>query len=428
MLSKKTIIHTLFLLLCIIGNTHAAIQEISSANLFGRSLLAINQPGQYLITEDIDFAEKPIVISANNVELDLGGNTITFSNLNPFGILFATGNSNITIKNGSILNSSPEAFNISSNNNISLINLNITVASTTGIVLTNSKNIRITSVTLTGTPLIGISITTSVDVEVTTCTLKSIITKSFTGVHILNSETITCNSNIMNNIQTKKNFYGFKVISSSRIIISQNTVSMNTAGRSCTCISMIAGRHNTVSQNNIFMNSTNFLEFTSPNTKAIDNKKKFNRFIGIDIDKGEHLCIVSGNTIRDNRARYAAYGVRIQERTTEYRHIHLEKNDISTNHAQNIQFGIYDADNLSQNVYLQNKVSFHGQSLNGSSMPTIPTPKANYFMLKNCPIHNLIKEASADELSFLPEDLNNKNLSIYGYFAAFGVDAGIFHD
>lgn len=414
----KIVRHLSFLFLCSLTNTHAAIQEISSANLIGRSILAINQSGQYLITQDVDFAEKPIVISANNVELDLGGHTITFSKLNPYGILFTAGSSNIIIKNGTILNSSPEALNIS-NNNITLSDLNITAANTTGIAIVNSNNIRITSVTLTGSLRTGISITTAVDIEVKNCTLKSIITKSFTGIHVLNSETITCSGNAINTVQTKKDFYGFRVEGSSRVILSQNILSMNT-GRACTAIRMANGHQNTVSQNNIFMNSTRFLQQKTAHIGVVVDRKQSHMFIGIDIDPKEQQCVVMLNNIRDNRGSYGAYGLLIRERFGNDRRIHIEKNDISTNHGHTLQYGIYDGDNLSQNTYLRNRVSFHGQCLDGSSMPSSPEPKANYFMQKNCPIFNLIKEASADELGFLKED-EDKNLSIYGTLS------GVFH-
>ncbi|MBM3886778.1 hypothetical protein FJ364_02500 [Candidatus Dependentiae bacterium] len=470
------------LLIFFISVTHllqaVAIQkEITQKSIIG-NILHISAPGEYIVTENIHLGSVLFLIDANDVSIDLQGNTIDFSRENRYGISFMAGCTGITIKNGTIRHASAvEAISLTQNSNITLSNLDISTAGTTALLIHACSDVNLKKLEFSGTMLqTGVQIEQCLNIFVENCLMQNIYAKNFRGFSIQQSQIVVCKNNTINNVQTVNIFRGFVVQKSSRVCLTKNTITMNT-GQVCIGISLAANRHNKITNNEISMNITKAnqkhlrsiegleLEKTEVNTKDeplhsqgsdstaktqpskdivfddnfysgnieslfLDDpilemdptnrgnyQIKHGTFIGINVGSTEQFANIAHNTIKDNIGRHAAYGIRIHyyvpSKTESSRTLHIEKNEIRTNIGTNYQYGIMDQDDPSNNAYIQNKVLFHGKSLEGSSMPTSPEKKANYFMRKNCQITNLIKEAPVDDINFFTDDLNNKNLSIY---------------
>lgn len=427
---------------------HAVAEQISQATFIGRNLFLIQKPGSYCFTEHMLLDEKPIIISTNNVELDLGGNVIDFSRYNPYGILITPGCKNITIKNGFINSAAPAALSLHQNAHLTLSDLTIHAMGRTALSVTRSSFIRINHVTISGTKInSGVEITKSSNVFIESCIIRDITNEQpeedFCGIQIKNSEAITCNNNKIQNIKTTRSMSGFDIQASVRTVLSQNNISMNTA-TNCIGIDISNGQRNEITHNEISLNSTESLYTPKPDPNnpccdACANEKKRSKkrtkcpdgtsnssggnssnsatklkvFTGINVTLEEDSLIIANNKICNNISSYAAYGLYINRNLAKIRRIIIEKNDIAKNTGQKLQFGIYDGDSLSHNTYINNKVSFHGRSLDGSSLPIPALKKANYYLEKEGPITNFIRESSVNELSFFPGDLQDKNLSIY---------------
>lgn len=435
--------------------------KITQKTIARGSIFHIAKPGLYHVMENLKFGSKAFIIDTNNVIVDLQGHTLDFSKKNNYGISFIAGLSNITIKNGVIRNASAvEALTLSKNSNINLSNLVISTAGTCAILVHACSDINIDTLTLSGTMLqAGIKIEQSASVIVDRCNMKNIFVKSFCGINIQKSQIIICKNNSITNVQANSRFQGLLAQGSSRIIFDNNLITMNT-GNVFIGISLSDNRYNKITNNEISMNTTKINhrllrsiidfpdELRTANDQFNDQKSTYDlhvdpfsitrkkislnispspspspsplpggTLIGINISNNERAAVISDNKIKDNMASHAAYGIRIYSYvptdTESTRMLQIEKNEIGSNIGADFQYGIYDQDEPSSNTYIQNKVTFHGKSLDGSSMPSTPENKANYFLRKNCQITNLIKEAPADDINFFAEDLNNKNLSIY---------------
>ncbi len=450
------------LLLFFIGTTAQATTapiKVTQNGIAHNCVFHISKPGVYHVMESIKFGAMPFIIDANDVVFDLQGHTIDFSRENAYGISFMAGRKNISIKNGTIRHASGvEALSLTQNTNVTLSKLEIATAGTTALLVHSCSDINIDNLTISGTMLqTGVQIEQSASVFIDNCTMQNIFARSFRGFSIQQSQNVLCKHNIIKNVQAVTLFRGFTVQGSSRIILSKNLITMNTA-HICIGMSLSGNRHNKIVHNEISMNTTKIdqkhlrsgIDFTeelrSPNYSIESTAKRSDEFsdleelvldagngsqdtsrnayklpggtlIGINVGSSERFAAISNNTIKDNIGSYASYGIRINgylpSSTEKTRTLLFEKNEIGSNIGAKFQYGLYDGDEPSNNGYIQNKILFHGKSLDGSSMPSSPECRANYFMRKNCQITNLIKEAPVDDINFFLDDLNNKNLSIY---------------
>lgn len=382
-----------------------SVYTITQADITSRGLLLISVPGTYEFAENIYFGEKPIFINCSDVVLNLAGYSIIFSAQNPYGIRISPECEHITIKNGLIKSDSPEPFFLINVKNVTYENISFCLNSITGIVVSHSAGVTLKGIKMSGKLELGIQVGNSYATEISSCSIKNINARKFCAIKIFSSENISCLRNTISENFARKRIRGILVKDSSRIVIAQNVFSMNT-GEKCSGISLLSGSYNKISDNKIFMNATKNLHVLAENNFATT-------FIGINVGETEQETSLLRNEIRDNAGDYAAYGIYVRRGILHERHIYLEKNNISSNNGKILQFGIYDGDNLSVNAYLGNVVSFHGQSLDGSSMPLLPQKKANYYIRKNLPIANMIKETCVDELSLGFEEHSAKNISIY---------------
>jgi hypothetical protein len=440
---------------------HATTQpfKITQHSIAQNIVFHIAKPGLYKVMENIKFGTIPFIIDSNDVIFDLQGHTIDFSRENAYGISFMAGRTNITIKNGSIRQASEsETLSLTQNTEVTLSKLEISTAGTTALLVHSCSDVRIDNLTISGTMLkTGVQIEQSVNVFIDNCTMQNIYAKSFRGFCIQQCQNVVCKNNIVNNVQAVSLFQGFFVKNSSRIFLSKNLITMNTA-HICIGITLSGNRHNKIFYNEISMNTTkinqkhlrsetdfneklgnssyskksifkgsndfkNLEELvldtanTSQDSSSNANQLPDGTLIGINIGREERFATISNNIIKDNIGSYASWGIRINpyipSKRDKTRTLHIDKNQIGSNIGAKYQYGLYDADKPCHNTYIQNKILFHGKSLDGSGMPIFPECKANYFMHKNCQITNLIKEAPADNINFFTDDLNNKNLSIY---------------
>jgi hypothetical protein len=147
----------------------------------------INQPGSYYLTGNMTVPAGTIglIISANNVTLDLNGFTISTSAASTEAIRLWGGNANITILNGHITGSVTESGGVYSGPGFSYGIYSVGTA---------PSNVRVTGVSVAGCLNDGISIGNTVSTLVESCTAQTVGGSGIVGGIVKNCVATDCGS------------------------------------------------------------------------------------------------------------------------------------------------------------------------------------------------------------------------------------------
>lgn len=235
-----------FFVFFLIGSLQAAKQRCSTycqkESTIATQQLSITNPGAYLIKEDLEAAPSTsnlsiILIASSNVELDLGGKTLTLSPscYTPMkaAIELARGASNITIKNGFIQGTSDLAKIAhgvigQDNHNIKLNSLQISSCTNSGISLDygsklDFRNIKILGIANSLGSTYGIKLNYCKQVSLKNNAIRNIFCYAPSpalciGVHLEHSSQCSLNSIKISKIEATKSLScGFYSTFSSKI-------------------------------------------------------------------------------------------------------------------------------------------------------------------------------------------------------------------
>ena len=207
----------------------------------------ITQPGYYILGEAITiFAETGIYIQAENVVLDLNGQTLVVEN-DTTRILLVDQSQNIIIKNGSLIGG--QGLLVSNSNEINIENLHVADSTTTSIELQNSSKFSVTSCTIHNGAQHGIEIDANTatgiitNTVITDCAQIGVVCKGtrisiedsviqHNGVHGISIEN-SYNIHLQRNSADANSMHGIYLDANSKLIHIESCRVMGNSGIGC---------------------------------------------------------------------------------------------------------------------------------------------------------------------------------------------------
>ena len=240
------------------------------------STTTINKSGTYLIIGvPITITNPPpsgilINITAGCVLVDLGNECIDANDL--VNTVFNINNqSNIVIRNGTIINASQNAIFINNSNNVLLQNL--TIENTTGgdsIVIENSTDITLDNVTILNNNKNGFTFQNDTDVSLIN---SSVIINTATVTNQIGVNVVNTNNLFIDDVKVINNFNGFQFSNSTNIVVDNSIAEKNTNYGYL----FMNGSQNIIFNNDIAINNTvggfyfNAIDIIIKNSTSISN-------------------------------------------------------------------------------------------------------------------------------------------------------------
>ena len=222
----------------------------------------ISTPGKYCLVENVthqSFASPAIRITADNVTLDLLGNTINCNSIGNLGILIS-GATNVNVKNGSIIEAASDNMQIVSESSCILLeNLKLLTATSNGLAIDLSSEITIINCLASTNGADGFTLEDSDNVCFITCCASA---NTSDGFSIIDNASASNNTTYLDCKSTENTGNGFSAVAVLAININNTTI--------CRCIAVDNG-------------SNGFIVAPSKDTTLQSNKALGNVGIGFSV-------------------------------------------------------------------------------------------------------------------------------------------------